>query len=104
MVEKAKGISEDWLALWLGLFIFILSRRFTDDHNLCQWITNSEHKIRSGLMEIAFSAVFDKGFQHRKIGGRMPIGYRVPGIGFRWDRSWKNGYFRFFYYFFIVHW
>jgi len=25
MQEKAKGISEDWLALWLGLFIFILS-------------------------------------------------------------------------------
>ncbi|NJD57489.1 MAG: putative sulfate exporter family transporter [Nitrospirae bacterium] len=24
-VEKKKGISEDWLALWLGLFIFVLS-------------------------------------------------------------------------------
>jgi uncharacterized membrane protein YadS len=25
MQEKAKGISEDWLAVWIGLFIFILS-------------------------------------------------------------------------------
>jgi uncharacterized membrane protein YadS len=25
MEEKAKGISEDWLAVWLGLFIFIVS-------------------------------------------------------------------------------
>lgn len=25
MQEKAKGISEDWMSLWLGLFIFILS-------------------------------------------------------------------------------
>jgi len=25
MVEKGRGISEDWLALWLGLFIFVLS-------------------------------------------------------------------------------
>jgi uncharacterized membrane protein YadS len=25
MQEKAKGISEDWLAVWIGLFIFVLS-------------------------------------------------------------------------------
>lgn len=25
MVERKKGISEDWLSLWLGLFIFVLS-------------------------------------------------------------------------------
>src|SRR5512147_3280565 len=25
MEEKAKGISEDWLAVWIGLFIFIVS-------------------------------------------------------------------------------
>src|SRR5512135_1918170 len=25
MVEKAKGLSEDWLAVWIGLFIFIVS-------------------------------------------------------------------------------
>jgi uncharacterized membrane protein YadS len=25
MEEKAKGISEDWLAVWIGLFIFVLS-------------------------------------------------------------------------------
>ncbi len=25
MREKAKGLSEDWLAVWIGLFIFILS-------------------------------------------------------------------------------
>jgi uncharacterized membrane protein YadS len=25
MAEKTKGISEDWLSLWLGLFIFVLS-------------------------------------------------------------------------------
>ena len=25
MEEKAKGISEDWLAVWIGLFIFVIS-------------------------------------------------------------------------------
>jgi hypothetical protein len=25
MAAKTQGISEDWLSLWLGLFIFVLS-------------------------------------------------------------------------------
>ncbi len=36
-VEKKKGISEDWLALWLGLFIFVLSLGVFGDFDILGW-------------------------------------------------------------------
>jgi uncharacterized membrane protein YadS len=41
MVEKAKGISEDWLALWLGLFIFILSLGVFGGTDILGWGINT---------------------------------------------------------------
>ena len=41
MEEKAKGISEDWLALWLGLFIFILSLGTFGGMDILGWGVNT---------------------------------------------------------------
>ena len=37
MEEKGKGLSEDWLALWLGLFIFIISLFTFSGKDLLGW-------------------------------------------------------------------
>lgn len=36
-MEKSKGLSEDWLALWLGLFIFILSLGVFQGADILGW-------------------------------------------------------------------
>ena len=41
MEEKGKGLSEDWLALWLGLFIFILSSFTFGGMDLLGWGINT---------------------------------------------------------------
>jgi uncharacterized membrane protein YadS len=41
MAEKAKGISEDWMALWLGLFIFILSLGTFGGMDILGWGINT---------------------------------------------------------------
>ena len=41
MEEKAKGLSEDWLALWLGLAIFILSLFTFSGTDLLGWGVNT---------------------------------------------------------------
>src|SRR5512140_2854945 len=41
MEEKAKGISEDWMALWLGLFIFILSLGTFGGMDILGWGINT---------------------------------------------------------------
>jgi uncharacterized membrane protein YadS len=41
MQEKAKGISEDWMALWLGLFIFILSLGTFGGMDILGWGINT---------------------------------------------------------------
>jgi len=37
MIERKKGISEDWLALWLGLFIFVLSLGIFGGADILGW-------------------------------------------------------------------
>ena len=41
MEEKGKGLSEDWLALWLGLFIFIVSSLTFGGMDLLGWGVNT---------------------------------------------------------------
>ncbi len=41
MQEKAKGISEDWMSLWLGLFIFILSLGTFSGMDILGWGINT---------------------------------------------------------------
>jgi uncharacterized membrane protein YadS len=41
MEEKTKGISEDWLSLWLGLFIFILSLGVFGGMDILGWGINT---------------------------------------------------------------
>ena len=41
MEEKAKGMSEDWLALWLGLFIFVLSLFTFSGTDILGWGINT---------------------------------------------------------------
>jgi len=41
MEENAKGMSEDWLALWLGLFIFVLSLGVFGGSDLLGWGVNT---------------------------------------------------------------
>jgi uncharacterized membrane protein YadS len=41
MEEKAKGISEDWLAVWLGLFIFIVSLGAFIGSDVLNWIVTT---------------------------------------------------------------
>ncbi len=41
MHENAKGISEDWMALWLGLFIFLLSLGAFGGMDLLGWGINT---------------------------------------------------------------
>lgn len=41
MEEKAKGLSEDWLALWLGLFIFVISLFTFSGTDLLGWGINT---------------------------------------------------------------
>jgi len=41
-VEKKKGISEDWLALWLGLFIFVLSLGVFSSTDILGWGINTK--------------------------------------------------------------
>jgi uncharacterized membrane protein YadS len=41
MEEKAKGLSEDWLALWLGLSIFVISLFTFSGTNLLGWGVNT---------------------------------------------------------------
>lgn len=41
-VEKKKGISEDWLALWLGLFIFVLSLGVFSSADILGWGINTK--------------------------------------------------------------
>jgi len=37
MEEKTQGISEDWLSLWLGLFIFVLSLGVMSGVDILGW-------------------------------------------------------------------
>ena len=47
MEEKAKGISEDWLAVWIGLFIFVVSLgAFIGADVLILYVWNSRKKVR----------------------------------------------------------
>src|SRR5512147_3307649 len=41
MDEKTKGISEDWLSLWLGLFIFLLSLGVFGGMDILGWGINT---------------------------------------------------------------
>ncbi len=41
MQEKTKGMSEDWLALWLGLFIFVLSLGVFQGADILGWGINT---------------------------------------------------------------
>jgi uncharacterized membrane protein YadS len=41
MEEKKKGLSEDWLALWIGLFIFILSLGVFSGPDILGWGINT---------------------------------------------------------------
>ena len=41
MDEKGKGLSEDWLALWLGLFIFVISLFTFSGTDLLGWGINT---------------------------------------------------------------
>ena len=41
MEEKGKGLSEDWLALWLGLFIFVISLFTFSGTDLLGWGVNT---------------------------------------------------------------
>ncbi len=41
MQEKTKGLSEDWLALWLGLFIFVLSLGVFQGADILGWGINT---------------------------------------------------------------
>ncbi len=42
MEEKKKGISEDWLSLWLGLFIFVLSLGVFGGIDILGWGTSTK--------------------------------------------------------------
>lgn len=42
MEDKRKGISEDWLSLWLGLFIFVLSLGVFGGMDLLGWGINTK--------------------------------------------------------------
>jgi len=51
-VEKKKGISEDWLALWLGLFIFVLSLGVFGGFDILGWgISTKEWTDSSKAMQ-----------------------------------------------------
>ncbi len=41
MQEKTKGMSEDWLSLWLGLFIFVLSLGVFQGQDILGWGINT---------------------------------------------------------------
>jgi len=57
-VEKKKGISEDWLALWLGLFIFVLSLGVFGGADILGWGISTKEWIDSSKATQAVSKQF----------------------------------------------
>lgn len=56
--EKKKGISEDWLALWLGLFIFVLSLGVFGGVDILGWGINTKEWSDSSKATSAVSKQF----------------------------------------------
>ena len=57
-VEKKKGISEDWLALWLGLFIFVLSLGVFGGVDILGWGISTKEWTDSSKAMQAVSKTF----------------------------------------------
>jgi uncharacterized membrane protein YadS len=56
--EKKKGISEDWLALWIGLFIFVLSLGVFGGADILGWGISTKEWIDSSKATQAVSKQF----------------------------------------------
>src|SRR5574340_267852 len=58
LVEKKKGLSEDWLALWLGLFIFVLSLGVFGGADILGWGVSTKEWTDSSKAMQAVSKTF----------------------------------------------
>jgi len=58
IVEKKKGLSEDWLALWLGLFIFVLSLGVFGGADILGWGVSTKEWTDSSKAMQAVSKTF----------------------------------------------